>query len=128
MLSCIFCMPGYYCTPCRTCHFITIKTVLNAFSRFTSRRDFPSIVYSDNATNFRGAYREMLECQLLSSQDFQDEVQTSTSKFNIIWKFSPPRSPHFGGLWETMIKNLKIHLRKVTARHVCTFEEILTSY
>ena len=70
------------------------KSFLDASSRFTSKRGFPSIVYSDNVTNFKGAYREMLELfKLLVSQDFQDEVQTSVSKFNVTWKFSPPRSP-----------------------------------
>ena len=64
--------------------------------------------------------------QLLDSQDFQDEIQSSVSKFGVTWKFSPPRSPHFGGLWEAMIKNIKSHLCKVTAGRVCTFEEILT--
>ena len=106
---------------------LSTKAFLEAFSRFTSRRGFPSQVYSDNATNFRGAHRELLAiAQFLETQQVQDEIQTSVSIFNVTWKFSPPRSPHFGGLWEATIKNLKTHLHKIMTNNPHTFEELLT--
>ena len=59
---------------------LSTKAFLDALSRFTSRRGLPSVIYSDNATNFQGAQRELNELfQLISSQDFQLEIQTSTS-------------------------------------------------
>ena len=100
---------------------LSTKVFLNVFSRFTSRRGF-LLRY----TQIMQPISVALIVSCLASQEVQDEIQTSTSKFNISWKFSPPRSPHFGGLWETVIKNLKIHLHKVMANNIYTFEELLT--
>ena len=106
---------------------LSTKAFLEAFSRFTSRRGLPSQIYSDNATNFRGANRQLLELfQFLSSDEVQGEIQRSASNLGITWRFSPPRSPHFGGLWETTIKSIKNHLHKTMANNIYTFQELLT--
>ncbi|XP_054715303.1 uncharacterized protein LOC129224780 [Uloborus diversus] len=91
--------------------------------RFIARRSKPSTIWSDNATNFKGA-RSVL------NQLFQicrkDHVQRFCAEENIEWKFIPPASPHFGGLWEANIKSTKKLLLKVTKSSVLTFEELNT--
>ncbi|GFX20096.1 DUF5641 domain-containing protein [Trichonephila clavipes] len=42
------------------------------------------------------------------------------------WHFSPPVSPHFGGLWEAGVKSIKYHLRRVIGNTNLTFEEFST--
>ncbi|GBN16508.1 hypothetical protein AVEN_8361-1 [Araneus ventricosus] len=44
---------------------------------------------------------------------------------NIEWKFIPPKSPNFGGLWEAGLK-FKHHLKRVVGNAHLTLEEFLT--
>ena len=59
-----------------------------------------------------------------------DTHQKSTSFFlgeqGITWKFIPPLSPNFGGLWESTVKMFKHHLRRVISNELFTFEEFNT--
>lgn len=84
-------------------------------------------MYSDNATNFVGANRELKELRdLFISQSFQEEVTNSLTSDDISWHFIPPRSPHFGGLWEAGVKSVKTHLKRVLGSSILTFEELNT--
>lgn len=108
-------------------HDLTTDSFLAAFRRFISRRGIPSEIYTDNATNFTGAQRELQE--LKSAYLHQEHIQKVLSFcFNqdISWKFIPPRSPHFGAIYESMIKQAKYHLKRVTNELVFTTEQLDT--
>ncbi|GFW53116.1 DNA double-strand break repair Rad50 ATPase [Trichonephila clavipes] len=48
------------------------------------------------------------------------------SKSSIDWHFIPPSSPHFGGIWESGIRSIKFHLKRVLGETILTFEELTT--
>lgn len=80
---------------------------LAAFRRFTSRRGLPSDLYSDNSTNFQGAEQELFSAfqNLIIDSKLKDMLANNQIK----WHFIPPSAPHFGGLWEAGVKELKFH-------------------
>ncbi|GFX57950.1 integrase catalytic domain-containing protein [Trichonephila clavipes] len=45
---------------------------------------------------------------------------------NIDWKCIPPKSPHFGSLWEAGVKSVKHHLERAIGNLHFTFEEFET--
>lgn len=80
---------------------LTTKAFLNALSRFFDRRGKCIVIYSDNATNFVGANKKLKEIyQLFQSKQSQEDLQRNFTNNGVKWQFIPPRSPHFGGLWE----------------------------
>ena len=83
---------------------LSTDAFINCFWRFSNRRGNPAYVVSDNGTNFVGASKELME--LTSSLD-QDEIQSHTSMEGVKWEFNPPNAPHFGGVFESMIKAAK---------------------
>ncbi|XP_062556862.1 uncharacterized protein LOC134221690 [Armigeres subalbatus] len=80
---------------------LTTNAFIAALKRFVTRRAKPEMIECDNALNFQGAKRELKElARLFRSQQHQDQVSRSCSEDGITFKFIPPRSPNFGGLWE----------------------------
>lgn len=106
---------------------MTTDAFLAAFKRFISRRGICSNIYSDNGTNFVGANKELKVLRnLFKSEEHQKRVIEETSPQQITWHFIPPRSPHFGGLWEAGIKSMKYHLKRVVGNASLTYEEYNT--
>jgi len=106
---------------------LTSDAFLNALKRFIGRRGVCSDIYSDNATNFVGANKKLLELKMLfQSATHLDKLYNALAKDGITWHFIPPRSPHFGGLWEASIKSIKTHLYRVLGETHLTYEELNT--
>ena len=106
---------------------LTTSSFLNALNRFFDRRGKSIIIYSDNATNFVGANRKLKEVyKLFQSKKLQEDVQEKLTNMGVKWHFIPPRSPHFGGLWEAAVKSMKALLGRVLGEARLTFEELST--
>ncbi|XP_050493055.1 uncharacterized protein LOC126874742 [Bombus huntii] len=106
---------------------LTTDAFLAALRRFISRRGYCATILTDNGTNFVGANRELQELRtLLQSDDHQDRVQNFLADRQIQWRFNPPNSPHFGGLWEAAVKSFKRHLIRVVGTELLTFEHLNT--
>lgn len=98
-----------------------------ALRRFAARRGKPDTLFSDNGTNFIGANAELnriIKALYGNSENVIKDLQNEGT--NINWKFIPPRSPHFGGIWEAHIKSVKRHLIRVSGDMIYTFEEFVT--
>ncbi|GFV61972.1 integrase catalytic domain-containing protein [Trichonephila clavipes] len=77
----------------------------------------PSVIYSDNGSNFIGTENCLRNINLESLK---------TSFPSISWKFIPPGAPWWGGFWERLIGLLKRILRKVLGRTSLDYQEIET--
>lgn len=103
---------------------LSTATFIAALTRFCSRRGLCSHLFSDNGTNFIGANAELKRWNKL----LQDEaVNNYCLAKGITWNFIPPRSPHFGGLWEAGVKSIKTHMKRVLGNAHFTYEEMMTT-
>ena len=100
------------------------SSFLNAFYRMVNRRGLPEEMYSDNATNFKAANKEL---KALLLQLDEDKIKASTSNKGIVWHFTPPLAPHFGGVHESMIKSAKRSLNAILGNADITDEELMTA-
>ena len=83
----------------------------------TARRGWPQQMLSDNGTNFVSASRELRD--LVSAID-HDKIQRMTSNKGLSWKWNLPAAPHFGGVFESMIKSAKRAIFAVLVMHKLT--------
>jgi hypothetical protein len=93
--------------------------VINALSRFADVRGVPTTLTSDNQTSFRKADKEITEWY--KTVDWEKVQQSTGLGFKpdsngIEWKFNPPTAPHFGGIFEIIVKALKRALKAVIGR------------
>ena len=120
----------FTCMVTRAVHLEVVSVYTNAtfllpFRHFVARRGLYHIIYSDNGTTFRGAASEL--CRLFQqTSDLCHEVASAMAQDGVRWTFIPPRSPHFGGLWETAVKAFKYHLIRAVGKAELTFEEMAT--
>lgn len=91
---------------------LTTVAFLASLNRFIGRRGKPTSIWSDNATNFVGANRELKELSEFLFRN-QDEIASTLSNDMIKWQFIPARSPSFGGIWEAGIKSAKFHFKRI---------------
>ncbi|GFW97570.1 integrase catalytic domain-containing protein [Trichonephila clavipes] len=98
---------------------ISTESFLLGLRRFIVRRGRPSVIYSDNGTNFKGAYRLYHKVNL--------EKLKNVEELNpISWKFIPPQAPWWGGFWERFIGLVKRTLRKTLGKTSLNHEEVYT--
>ncbi|UYV80538.1 hypothetical protein LAZ67_19000508 [Cordylochernes scorpioides] len=102
---------------------LSTPAFLAAFRRFISRRGKPSDIFTDNATNFKGAKNILNNIHQLVKDS---SIQSYVANEHITWHFIPPSAPNFGGIWEAGIKSLKYHLLRCLKSAVLNFEELNT--
>jgi hypothetical protein len=98
------------------CPNLTIGSWLNALDRFIARRGQPAKIVSDNATTFVGgsrAFKKLVD-QQLNEQFRKSLTEEVKRKYRIEFEFIPPGMPHYGGLWESMVKQVQRTLVKAT--------------
>jgi hypothetical protein len=106
---------------------LTADTFLDALKRFVSRRGTVKSIISDNATNFIKANKDLIDLhQFFQNSEISRKLVTTLSNENIQWKFIPPRTPNFGGLWEAGVKSVKYHIKRVVGETVLTYDELYT--
>ena len=96
----------FTCATTRAVHLelvedLSAEAFIRALIRFCSRRSFPRIIFSDNATNFKSS-NEILSSFLESCSNHNYLVA-----HGIEWKFTTPSAPWTGGVHERLINVLR---------------------
>lgn len=106
---------------------LTTEAFVAALDRFVSRRGLPSLIRSDNGTNYRGTANYLKDVN-----DFLDKncisISQALAQQGITWRFSIPACPHWGGIFEAAVKSAKTHLRRVVGETTLTYEELPTMF
>ncbi|XP_065091129.1 uncharacterized protein LOC135712074 [Ochlerotatus camptorhynchus] len=90
-------------------HSLNTSSCIKAIRRFVVRRGAPDEIYSDNGTCFVGANRQLME-QLREINGGCASVFTNA---RTKWLFNPPAAPHMGGVWERMVRSVKVAMAAV---------------
>ena len=122
----------FVCLTTRAVHLeivmdLTTEALMAAFGRFVARRGRPNTILSDNGTNFVGAHRVIdAAYHHLDLQDSDGSLLQFLADQRITWKHSPARSPHFGGIWEAGVRQMKSLLYKHLGPRKLTTEQMYT--
>ena len=117
----------FTCCQSRAVHFECIRDIssssfLNALFRFHARRPGLRVIYSDQGTNFVGGDRELQRAVECWNRETVGELVLR----GIDWKYSPPHAPHYGGMWERIIRTAKNHLSAMLSKDNLDIEVFVT--
>ncbi|WP_253302435.1 hypothetical protein [Wolbachia endosymbiont of Psylliodes chrysocephala] len=104
---------------------LTTDSAIMAIQRMSARRGYPTQLFSDNGTNFRGADKELQAAlKEFDQQKFNDKL----SIHGIQWNFNPATASHMGGVWERLIRTVKTALKTVLKEEVPNEEVLQTLF
>ncbi|XP_055906323.1 uncharacterized protein LOC129941659 [Eupeodes corollae] len=106
---------------------LTTEGFIAALKRFVARRGLCKDLYCDNGTNFVGARNQLEEFRRsFLDQKTEQRISQWCAAERIQFHHIPPKTPHFGGLWEAAVKSAKKHLVRTVGETSLTFEELST--
>ena len=106
---------------------LTTPIFIQCLRRFIARRNCPRTLYCDNGPNFVGARGELERLySFLTDEDNDEIIRHYLLQNKVQWSHIPAASPHFGGLWESAVRSMKKHLRRLIGTIPFTYEELTT--
>lgn len=96
---------------------------IQCFERFVARRGHCRRLYSDNGTNFVGAYKELKSA---FKEWHQPGAKDQIHSMGTDWVFMTPAAPHQNGISEAAVKSAKFHLSRIMGKLCYTYEHLLT--
>ena len=120
----------FTCLTTRAVHFEVVPSMdtsgcVMGIERFAARRGTPSVLWSDNGTNFIASDKELLQ----NVRNWNHQVLTeSLVKKGIKWKFNPPSAPHHGGVSERLERSFKHVFYAVLGNRRLTDEILATAF
>ena len=83
------------------CVDLSCNATMNALQRFFSRRGYPAQLVSDRGRIFTAAEKELQK--IFEST----KVHNFFTNLGIQWHLNTAQAPHFGGVWERLIRSCK---------------------
>ncbi|XP_008487204.1 uncharacterized protein LOC103523973, partial [Diaphorina citri] len=114
---CLFTCAVYRAVRLELVFSLSTDSFIMALRRFIAKNGRPSIIYSDNGSNFT-CFKNV--CDKL---DWDTIASYSTAR-KIEWRLIPPSSPWWGGWWERLVGVMKSVLKKILGR-ACVDTEVL---
>ena len=122
----------FICHSTKAVHFdvvqdLTTKSFVQCLCRFQAHHGLPKRIFSDNATTFVKAGKDLKELFdfLAKSHDMNFLLNYLNVK-GTEWVFQLPYSPFRSGLVERTVQTFKFHLKRTLYNQVLTFNELLT--
>lgn len=114
----------FTCAMYRAIHLELVQSLstdafIAALRRFIARRGRPSIIFTDNGTNF------VCMNNLFKGLDWK-LIKENFDVCQIVWKFNPPSAPWWGGWWERLVRMVKELLRRNLGSSSLNYEELVT--
>ena len=104
-------------------HSLDTDSFIMAMRRMMARRGNIKLVCSDNGANFRAGERKLRE----SLQQWnQTKIADTLSQEGVEWIFNPPAAPHFGGVFERLVRSAKRALSAVLGDRAVDDETLRT--
>ena len=119
----LFCCMSTRAVHLESIHTLEMDSFLNAFVRFSRRRGEVSKMWSDNATNFRAAEKEL---RMIFDDWNKQGLEMRLRQKGADWTFLPSRASHMGGVHERLIRSARSCLRHVLDRRIMTDESFET--
>lgn len=101
-------------------HSLSTPACLMAIRRFICRRGIPMEFFCDNGTNFVGASKEI-------AKKIEIDCSEAFTCSRTRWNFNPPSAPHFGGVWERLVRSVKKAMEVLDDGRKLTDEVLLTT-
>ena len=119
----------FTCLTTRAVHIEVVRSLdtdscLVTLNRFIVRRGKPTTIISDNGTNCVGSARELKE--YINSWT-QAQITSELAQKHITWKYNPPGAPHFGGVWERLVRSCKKAMMAILGNRSLTDESLTTT-
>lgn len=115
----------FTCLTTRAVHLEIVASLsscsaIMALRRMAARRGWPREMWSDNATAFRGADKELRTAY----EEWAPLLREEGLLHRMEWRYIPPGAPSQGGSWERMVRSVKTALA-VTLHEKAPSEEVL---
>ena len=124
--GCIFTCLAIRTIHIKMLHSLDADSFINALMRFTSRRETPQTIQSDNGTNFVGGSKEFLDA--LKRWNKSHHLDSYLQHESIEWIFNPPAASHMGGVWERQIRTVRRIMQAILQGAVLDDEHLTTVF
>ncbi len=117
------------CFSTRAVHLDVLRSlhtdsIVTSLKQLCYRRGVPQKVYSDNHKSFRKVDRQL---RLLWKNIDQERVKREALNLPspVEWHFIVERAPWMGGIWERMVRSVKVSLRSCLGRALVTRDDLV---